>query len=219
MTPPPMRIALASPEHFDIVLGLIEEAATWLRFKGLDQWRQPWPDKEARDARVLKGLEGHKTWIVWHGKTPAATVTLASQANAHVWSRPECTCDPDEPAVYAHRLITARNYAGWGLGAELIDWAGVRAHYGYGAKWIRIDVWTTNTVLHDYYVKRGFESCGRCEDVSYPSGALFQKPVTRIAARTSPLFAESPSESGGTVSYADVISWFGASRHTIPSIP
>jgi GNAT superfamily N-acetyltransferase len=199
-----MRVALAAPEDLNIVLGLIEEAATWLRFKGLDQWRQPWPDKAARDTRVLKGLEGRKTWIVWHGNIPAATVTMATRANPEVWSPPGCICHLSEPAVYVHRLITARNYAGWGLGAELIDWAGVRAHNEYGARWIRIDVWTTNTALHGYYVKRGFEPCGTCEDETYPSGALFQKPVTSIKARSSPLFAESATECGDTGRYAEV---------------
>ncbi|HWM96942.1 MAG TPA: GNAT family N-acetyltransferase [Streptosporangiaceae bacterium] len=193
MTRPPMHIARATAGHLNIVLGLIEEAATWLRFKGVDQWRQPWPDETARDARVLKGLESGKTWIVWHGDTPAATITTARQHNPKVWSAPFCTCDLRQPAVYAHRLITARSYAGWGLGAELIDWAGLRAGREYGAQWVRIDVWTTNISLHDYYKKRGFQPCGGCDDDAYPSGALFQKPVAEIKSRPSPLFTESPA--------------------------
>jgi len=82
------------------------------------------------------------------------------------------------------------NYAGWGLGAELIDWAGLRARREYGAKWIRIDVWTTNTALHGYYLKRGFEPCGSCANPAYPSRALFQKPVSAIRKPGFPLFAE-----------------------------
>ena len=126
------------------------------------------------------------TWIVWHGRTPAATVTIATNANAAVWSA--CECDLAERAVYAHRLITARNYAGWGLGAELLNWAGLHGRREYGAKWIRIDVWTSNTALHGYYMKRGFEPCGYCPDHTYPSGALFQKPVSEITERTIPQF-------------------------------
>lgn len=39
-----MRIALANADDFDTVLGLIEEAAAWLRTKGTNQWAKPWPD-------------------------------------------------------------------------------------------------------------------------------------------------------------------------------
>lgn len=187
-----MRIACAEPtaENMKVVLGLIEEAQGWLWTKDTDQWEKPWPDETARDARVLKGLQGGKTWIVWDGDVPAATVTIATRKNAAVWAKPGCTCDLAERAVFVHRLITARKHAGLGLGAELIDWAGLRGQRLYGARWIRIDVWTTNQRLHDYYMKQGFEPCGFCADRDYPSGALFQKPVSAIKRPSVPQFSQ-----------------------------
>lgn len=187
-----MRIACAAPtaENLQVVLGLIEDARGWLLTKDTDQWAAPWPDEKARDARVLRGLQGGTTWIVWDGSIPAATVTITPRMNPAVWSTPECTCDLAERAVFVHRLITARKYAGMGLGAELIDWAGLRGQRLYGAQWIRIDVWSTNPGLHDYWRKRGFEPCGYCADPSYPSGAFFQKPVSAIRARNFPQFIE-----------------------------
>ena len=191
-----MRVARAEAtgEHLEAVLSLIEEASAWLRSKDTDQWARPWPDKEARDARVLRGLQNGKTWIVWDGDTPAATVTLATHANAAVWSKQACECDLSERAVYAHRLITARNYSGWGLGAELLNWAGLRGRR-FGAKWIRIDVWASNPALHDYYLKRGFEPCGTCADPAYPSGALFQKSISGIGQLQNLQCWEPPSDS------------------------
>jgi GNAT superfamily N-acetyltransferase len=188
-----MRIALATTEDFDTVLGLIDEAAAWLRTKNTDQWATPWPDREARDARVTRGLAGEKTWIVWDGDVAAATVTLTARLNPKVWSRPACTCDLGERAVYAHRLITARSHQGQRLGTQLIDWAGFRARSDYGAKWIRIDVWTTNVALHDYYLSTGFEACGTCKDPGYPSGKLFQKRTARIEASDTPLLDQPSS--------------------------
>ena len=183
-----MRMALAEPtrENLEIVLGLIADARSWLGTKGTDQWAEPWPDREQRDARVLRGLENKKTWIVWDGNNPAATVTMANWHNPAVWSKGACECDLAERAVYVHRLITARNYAGRGLGAQLIDWAGLRARSIYGARWIRIDVWTSNDALHRFYEKIGFERCGTCPNSSYPSGALFQKPMPK-SERIMPL--------------------------------
>lgn len=173
-------------ENLNAILRLIDEAQAWLPAKGTDQWAKPWPDRKQRDARVRRGLQVGATWIVWARTRAVATVTIASRPNNAVWSESEC--DLGERAVYAHRLIVARDYAGWGLGAELLDWTGLRGRRHYGAKWIRIDVWTANKALHDYYMKRGFVPCGTCPDPSYPSGMLFQKPVSTISAPVSPLF-------------------------------
>jgi GNAT superfamily N-acetyltransferase len=191
---PTMRIARAAATDLPVVLDLIEEASGWLRLKDTDQWQKPWPDEGRRNARVLKGLQGGCTWIVRDGQVPAATVTITPRRNADVWPESACTCNLAERAVFVHRLITARKYAGLGLGAELLDWAGLRGQRLYGARWVRIDVWSTNRGLHDYYLKRGFEPCGYCADPSYPSGALFQKPVSAITRPSVPRFVESPDQ-------------------------
>lgn len=180
--------AEATLDNMNAVLHLIREARGWLADKGTDQWAKPWPDEEQRNARVWRGLQVGATWIVWAGRIPAATVTITPNCNTAVWR--DSGCDLDEPAVYAHRLIVDRRFAGWGLGAELMDWTGLRGRRDYGAKWIRIDVWTSNQALHGYYEKRGFDHCGRCPDPEYPSGALFQKPVSAIAEPVRPLFSE-----------------------------
>ena len=194
----PMLIVKATAADLDAVLGLIDEARGWLGTKRTDQWKIPWPTPEERNARVLAGLKNGKTWIVWDGNTAAATVTIAMGANPDVWKNPACECDLSERAVYAHRLITAREYAGSGLGAELMDWAGLRGRRKNRARWIRIDVWSSNTALHDYYLDKGFIRCGSCDDPQYPSGALFQKPVSAIRKPIRPQFTESPSLLGST---------------------
>ena len=62
----------------------------------------------------------------------------------------------------------------------MIGWAGLRGSLSYQAEWVRIDVWTTNIALHKYYMGTGFDPCGMYDHPRYPSGALFQKPVTAI---------------------------------------
>lgn len=191
----PWHIAQANGQHLDTVLGLIADARNWLWTKDTDQWEKPWPTAAERDARVLKGLQNGKTWIVWDGAAAAATVTIATAHNPAVWSEPTCTCDLTERAVYVHRLITARRYAGRGLGAELINWAGLRGRRKNRARRIRIDVWSTNTGLHDYYVSKGFKPCGHCPDRDYPSGALFEKPVAEAVVPRFPKFTETSGDS------------------------
>ena len=185
-----LRIATAeaTDDNLNAVLRLIRQASDWLSDKGTDQWARPWPCEEMRDARVWRGLMVGATWIVWAGTRAVATVTIAKTANVAVWKTAQC--DLDEPAVYAHRLIVDRQFAGWGLGAELSDWTGLRAYREFGARWIRVDVWTSNVALHGYYMKRGFEPCGLAPDPCYPSGALFQKPVSDICEPFTPLLTE-----------------------------
>ena len=199
-----MQIALAGEQHLDAVLGLIDDARSRLSTKGTNQWKKPWPDRAARDERVLAGLRNGKTWIVWDGHITAGTVTLTPRRNTAVWSNPACTCNLAERAVFIHRLITSRQYAGLGLGAELIAWAGLRGGREYGAKWIRIDVWTGNTELHEYYMSKGFEPCGTCADRAYPSGALFQKPVAGISVPAFPKFTEASADSQFTEPLANL---------------
>ncbi|MEQ7127567.1 GNAT family N-acetyltransferase [Actinopolymorpha sp. B11F2] len=99
----------------------------------------------------------------------AATVAFDTYADPHLWTPEEI----DEPAMYLHRLIVRRPYAG--LGTEILDWASAKAAT-LGKAWVRIDVWTDNTPLHRYYQRNGFQHV-RTLDSDYPSGALFQRPA------------------------------------------
>jgi len=98
-----------------------------------------------------------------------------------------------EPAVYVSRLIVSRSQAGRGLGAALIDWAGLRGLDEWAASSIRVDVWTTNLALHEYYKRQGFEHLRTLEfedPWEYPSAALFQKPITAVDASPAAWFQE-----------------------------
>jgi GNAT superfamily N-acetyltransferase len=138
-----------------------------------------------RSQRIQRAIQARRTWIAWDGSQAAATIT-ASPNHHQIW--PEAK-RPD-PAVYIRRLVVSRRYSGHGLGAQLLDWAGMRATSEYGARWIRLDVWTTNTELHDYYLRQGFEFYDLCEDRDYPSRALFEKRTDQIKPLEDPLFRE-----------------------------
>lgn len=177
----------ASAPDFAHVHSLLIEASRWLETKDTDQWAKPWPDENRRKERIEKAIEAGRTWIAWDGSQPAATLT-ASPNDHRIW--PER--DRDEPAVYVRRIVISRRYAGLGLGGQLHDWAGLRASRNYGARWIRVDVWTTNTRLHGYYRGQGFQFCGYCLIRDYPSAALFQKRTNLIRPYAAPLFREDP---------------------------
>jgi GNAT superfamily N-acetyltransferase len=175
-----LQVRRADADDLRLILGMIDEAATWLQSKDTDQWAKPWPTEAARDARVRRGLLRGKTWIAEEHGTPIATITYRQHGNQALWTERERR----EPAVYVSRLIVTRNAAGLGIGAAMIDWAGQRAARDWGTQWIRIDVWTTNEALRDYYTKRGFRFRRICpfDKETYPSAALFQKSISEVDA-------------------------------------
>ncbi len=193
MGEPLLELRQATESHSNVIIGLIDEAAAWLRGRDTDQWAEPWPSEEDRRDRIVRALAAGRTWIVWDGDLPVATLTAEPHDNQHdgpVW--------PEEAerdlAVYVGRLVVSRSHSGRGLGARLLDWAGLSARHTYRARWIRVDVWTTNKALHGYYRRQGFEFCGYSEKAGeYPSAALFQKATDHIEHSDALPFQELPA--------------------------
>jgi ribosomal protein S18 acetylase RimI-like enzyme len=190
---PTYQIRQAVADDMPAILGLIALAASWLQgHKDTDQWAKPWPDKANRDARVRRGISDGLTWMVEDNGVLAGTVTCRERGNPKLWTADEL----NSPAVYVSRLIVCRGHAGRGLGAALIDWAGERGRLAWGADWIRVDVWTTNLALHQYYKGQGFEHLRSLEfhdPWDYPSAALFQKPTAKIDPAAAARFTEADS--------------------------
>ncbi|HEU5155735.1 MAG TPA: MFS transporter [Streptosporangiaceae bacterium] len=193
------------------IIELIDEAAKWLRKKNTDQWARPWPNRPERDERVRAGIEAGHTWILWDEDRgiPAASVSMDPEGNPKLWDELEL----DERAVYVQRLVVKRDpeYIGKGIGAQLIDWAGRKARDDYGAEWIRIDVWTTNKALHEYYERHGFTFLRSRRDLDYPAGALLAKPTRDIREPAEPLFTESQQSSWLVVTHPKFrVYWTGS---------
>jgi GNAT superfamily N-acetyltransferase len=186
----PLLLRLATESDEEVITSLIDEAADWLRGKDTDQWAEPWPTAAQRRQRIVTALQARRTWILWDGRLPAATLTAEpdhTQGDGQVW--PEEV--REDPAVYVCRLVVRRSHSGRSLGAALLDWAGHTARQARGAEWVRVDVWTTNLALHAYYKAHGFDFYRYSEKADvYPSAALFQKRTDQIRLAEPPLFRE-----------------------------
>jgi GNAT superfamily N-acetyltransferase len=183
------------PGDLDVVSGLVREAAEWLRTsKDTDQWTKPWPDRIRHRERILNDLLKGKTWLVWDGETAVATITVDTDEPVDlneqpVWPEP----DRHRSALYVRRIVVARDYAGRGLGAALLDWAAHVAERDHHAALIRIDVWTTNLELHAYYEGQRFVRLPDRDPASrpdYPSQALFERAADLSGSDYAKLFLE-----------------------------
>lgn len=152
-----MIVRPATLGDIDTILEWRRERSAWLGERGETQWQVPWPR-----ASVTATIQTGQTWMIADGEEPCASVTLTAWMDVDgLWILPidEGTlwypADTPADALYLSKLMVPRRYAGTGLGAEILDWAGGRA-YDAGLTWLRIDAWTTNTRLHQYYERQGF---------------------------------------------------------------
>ncbi|MFH9073209.1 GNAT family N-acetyltransferase [Streptomyces alboflavus] len=142
-----MRIIPARPGDVAKLLAFREEAAAWLTRLGTDQWQRPYPPE-----RLLSTIKAGTVFMAMDGEETVGTITLTSEAEEGLWTEAEL----DEPSRFINKLTVARSHAGQNVGGRLLDWAGDRA-YRDGAKWLRLDAWTTNEALQRYYIRQGFE--------------------------------------------------------------
>ncbi|MEU1307556.1 GNAT family N-acetyltransferase [Streptomyces cinnamoneus] len=142
-----MIIETARPDDLERLLDFREEAASWLTALGTDQWQRPYPAD-----RLLATIDAGVVFMVRDGSATAATITLTPEAEDGLWTEQELS----EPSMFVNKLTVARTHAGRDLGGRLLDWAGDRA-YRSGAIWLRLDAWTTNGALQDYYLNHGFD--------------------------------------------------------------
>ena len=178
------------------IIGLIDGAARWLQTeKHSDQWQRPWPDELARDQRIRRGIKVARTWIVENDDGLVGTVSFGRGGNKKLWTLRE----RNQPAVYVSRLIVSPRYAGEGIGADLIDWAGQRGVAGWKAELIRVDVWTSNDELQAFYKRQGFTHVRTWQfndPWDYPSAALFQKSTADINRAAVTRFQEHSQPQG-----------------------
>ncbi|MEU2559401.1 GNAT family N-acetyltransferase [Streptomyces longispororuber] len=141
-----MRISPAQEQDLPKLLAFRREAAAWLSRLGSDQWQRPYPAD-----KLLATIEAGAVFMLRDGHVTAGTITLTPEAEAGLWSEEELS----EPSMFVTKLTVAREYAGQNLGGRLLDWAGDRA-FRAGARWLRLDAWTTNERLQRYYLAQGF---------------------------------------------------------------
>ncbi|MBP7832704.1 MAG: GNAT family N-acetyltransferase [Candidatus Levybacteria bacterium] len=156
----------ARPYDVAVILDLREKNAQWLQGIGSDQWAQPVTPRKV--SKFESDIKNGNTWIAVDGNEPIASISLSSSGDGRLWTPAEL----EEPALYASSLLVVPEHKGNQIGAKLLDWAQEKAH-AEGKKWVRLDCWTTNSKLHEYYTEQGFSHVRTILDRK--SGALFQR--------------------------------------------
>jgi ribosomal protein S18 acetylase RimI-like enzyme len=161
----------AQRDDLPAVMALLGEAAAWLAGRRIVQW----PANGFPRSRIAGGVGRGTVYLLTTTKNvPAATVTVDAAADPEFWV-------DDRDALYVHKLATGRAFAGQGLGAHLLDWAGDLADSD-GRHWLRLDCAKQNPGLQDFYRRQGFAHLRTVDLPHRASGALFQRPARRKVA-------------------------------------
>lgn len=164
-----MKVTNATLDDIGRLQQFRRDAVAWLTDRGSDQWSTPYP------ADLLRAsIEAGDVFLFYEADgDPVATVTLDTHADPILW-RPE---EIREPALYVHKLTLAKPGGGGGLGSQILDWCGDRAAKA-GARWLRLDAWTTNSDLHAYYRSQGFSHLRTVHhEQAFSSGWVAQRPA------------------------------------------
>jgi len=163
------RIRTAGAGDIEMIMALLDESIAWLDALGLDQWQ----GERGRQRRHVKtDLAEETVFVVERMGRVVATITIDEFADADFWREEDDIHD----ALYVHRMTVARDKAGLGLGAAMLNWAAGRAER-CGRSWLRLDAWSTNDKLHLYYKQLGFAMVRNNPVTGRGSGALFARPA------------------------------------------
>ncbi len=171
MRTPKLYLRSATLDDVDTIFRWRRETATWLRDAyGTNQWSTHYPRERIewwveQGSTVMAALEPDGPAV--------ATITSTPFGDPELWTSVEL----ERPARYLNKANVVRSQAGLGIGGCLISWARNRAAQA-GVEVVRLDVWSTNRRLQDYYTRMGFRYLRTVPGVN--SGALFEGSATAI---------------------------------------
>ena len=160
-----LEVVLAALDDIDTVLGILEEAAAWVRDHNLPHvWVPGGFSREAFLDQISRG-EVYVGWVDWK----AAGTFVLQWSDVFWWGE----MPPD--AGYVHKLAIKPVFAGQGIGRELLKWAETKAR-AVGKKYLRLNCIAADKKIREYYENAGFT---QVRDVMGPKAlaTLYEKPL------------------------------------------
>jgi len=181
-----VRIRQAQPADLGTICRLRLQRTAWLAARGSDQWtrRGRGLPIEIFARAVGRAVHAGETWIAEIDGEPAGTITVNDRADEGLWSPGEIA-----NAVIVHYMIVDLRFSGHRVGAGMLAHAAVLARRRHRT-WVRLDAWTTNDGLHDYYRRSGFRLARLAgPQAQGPSTALFERRADSWLTPAAPAFA------------------------------
>ncbi|MFE1369030.1 GNAT family N-acetyltransferase [Streptomyces anulatus] len=171
-----LRLRLADDSDLATLVGMRDDAARWMRARGITGQWQPGQLDEEHFRRIMATGE---VWLAETGDRVAGAWEL--------WWEDEDAWGPQPPvAGYVHRLMVDHGTAEPGTGSVLLRAAEHRVA-ATGRTLVRLDCLSGNTRLNAFYLNAGYRVVGHKEGKPQPVGApksftLLEKPCGRTTA-------------------------------------
>ncbi|MFI1240375.1 GNAT family N-acetyltransferase [Nocardia salmonicida] len=180
-----VRLRPATLGDLPLICRLRVQRTSWLTARGSDQWTVAGRGRpiEIFAGAVGRALDRGETWIAEVDGESAGTITVNHRADPGLWSAWELA-----ESVIVHFMIVDLRFAGLRVGDHLLAHAAQLADCA-DRPWVRLDAWTTNAGLHNYYRRAGFALARIAGPVAAgPSKALFERQTCTWPARLPPRF-------------------------------
>jgi len=138
-----MEVKPATIEDIELLQDLFSQAISWQKQRGLPTF------SIFTDSFFEQEISNGNVFLAWNQERLVGTISLYEEDKI-LWGNDQ------ESALYIHRLASARDVTGRGVGAALIVWSRRQAE-DRKKRWLRVDCWAENRELCEFYERQGFE--------------------------------------------------------------
>jgi GNAT superfamily N-acetyltransferase len=162
-----IKLVQAQSSELDTVIDILEEAASWLASRGIEQWL-PGAFLGPRYGSIAEQVNRGEVYLAILDGKPVGTLTLQ-------WQDKKFWGDVPDDAAYVHRIAIRRACGGKGLGRQLLQSAESTAAK-VGKTFLRLDCMAENAALCEYYERANFLCRGEIEGNGW-RGRLYEKRI------------------------------------------
>lgn len=142
-----MHILNSTMKDLELIFYLYEEGTLYQKLIAGQHWKgfeRSFIEKEIEEKRQWKIIENNQV----------ACIFATTFNDPLIWKEKD-----KEPSVYIHRIATDPLFRGNGYVKHIIAWAKEFAKSN-GRRFIRMDTWSSNEKLNNYYIRCGFTHLG-----------------------------------------------------------
>lgn len=151
-------IRKATLKDIDSILKITQDCAQFLISKGIYQWNDIYPSREAFENDINRG----ELYLLEHQNTIIGCVVISTYVDEEY--RPVKWLTPNTNNVYIHRLAVHPNYQKQGFAQQLMTFAEQYAKTNNYIS-VRLDTFSQNKGNQKFYEQRGYQ---RLEIIHYP---------------------------------------------------
>ena len=137
------------------IINIIEEAQSYFKANGIDQWQNGYPNEES----IMNDIESGESYVLLKDDKVIATAYLSfsGESDYDVIYDGKWISQGDYAVV--HRVAVSSNIKGHGVAGELFKYI-EEICLGNNIKHIKIDTHRQNKSMQRFLSKNGFEYCG-----------------------------------------------------------